>query len=214
MLAAIWAAKWEILLPVVALVAIFGGFTSLIEAASLTVVYALVMQTLIHRDLSVTSDIPRILVKSVTLIGGVFAILGVAMGFTNYLVDAMVPMKAAAWVQQFIDSKIAFLLMLNIFLLIVGGLMDIFSAIIVVVPLLLPIARAFGVEPLHLAIIFLVNLELGYLTPPVGMNLFLSALRFDRKLADVYRSTLPFFFVLLTIVLLVTYVPTLIIGVG
>jgi TRAP-type C4-dicarboxylate transport system permease large subunit len=104
--------------------------------------------------------------------------------------------------------------MLNIFLLIVGGLMDIFSAIIVVVPLLLPIARAFGVEPLHLAIIFLVNLELGYLTPPVGMNLFLSALRFDRKLADVYRSTLPFFFVLLTIVLLVTYVPTLIIGVG
>jgi tripartite ATP-independent transporter DctM subunit len=214
MLAAIWAAKWEILLPVVALVAIFGGFTSLIEAASLTVVYALVMQTLIHRDLNVTSDIPRILVKSVTLIGGVFAILGVAMGFTNYLVDAMVPMKAAAWVQQFIDSKIAFLLMLNIFLLIVGGLMDIFSAIIVVVPLLLPIARAFGVEPLHLAIIFLVNLELGYLTPPVGMNLFLSALRFDQKLADVYRSTLPFFFVLLTIVLLVTYVPTLIIGVG
>jgi len=214
MLAAVWAAKWEILLPVVALVAIFGGFTSLIEAAALTVVYALVMQTLIHRDLSITSDIPRVLVSSVTLIGGVFAILGVAMGFTNYLVDAMVPMKAAAWVQQFIESKITFLLMLNIFLLIVGGLMDIFSAIIVVVPLLLPIAQAFGVEPLHLAIIFLVNLELGYLTPPVGMNLFLSALRFDRKLSDVYRSTLPFFFVLLAIVLLVTYVPALIIGVN
>ncbi len=125
----------------------------------------------------------------------------------------MVPLKAAAWVQQFIESKIAFLLILNVFLLIVGALMDIYSAIIVVVPLLLPIAQAFGVESLHLAIIFLVNLELGYLTPPVGMNLFLSALRFERKLSDVYRSTLPFFFVLLAIVLLVTYVPALIIGV-
>ena len=213
MRAAVWEAKWEICLPVVALTAIFGGFTSLIEAAALTVVYALGMQTLIHRDLKFATDIPRVLVRSATLIGGVFAILGVAMGFTNYLVDAMVPLKAAAWVQQFIESKISFLLMLNIFLLIVGALMDIYSAIIVVVPLLLPIAQAFGVESLHLAIIFLVNLELGYLTPPVGMNLFLSALRFERKLGDVYRSTLPFFFVLLGVVLLVTYVPAVIIGV-
>ncbi len=209
--AAIWVAKWELFLPVVAIIAIFGGFTSLIEAAALTVVYALVVQTLVHRDISF-AQLPGVIIRSTTLIGGVFAILGVAMGFTNYLVDAMVPMHAADWIRQYVDSPLAFLLALNVFLLAVGCLMDIFSAIIVVVPLIQPISQSFGIDPLHLGVIFLVNLELGYLTPPVGMNLFLAALRFDKPVLEVYRSTFPFFLVLLAVVLLVTYVPALTIG--
>jgi tripartite ATP-independent transporter DctM subunit len=209
---AAWDAKWELMLPAVALIAIFGGFTTLIEAAALTVVYALVMQTLIHRDISPTRDLPLILAKSVTLIGGVFAILGVAMGLTNYLVDAMVAMSAAEWVQQYVDSPLVFLLVLNVFLLVVGTVLDGVSAIVVVVPLIVPISEAYGIDPLHLAVIFLINLELGYLSPPVGMNLFLSGLRFERPMTEIFRSTLPFFFILLGVVLLVTYVPALTLG--
>ena len=210
---AIWEAKWEILLPVVALFGIFGGYTTLIEAAAITVVYALIVETEIHRELSLTRDIPRILVKCGALIGGVFVILGVAMGLTNYLVDAQAPMAVLAWVQANIDSRILFLLALNLLLLVAGCLMDIFSAIVVVVPLILPLGEAFGIHPLHLAMIFLVNLELGYLTPPVGMNLFLAAYRFDRPLIEIYRSGLPFLLILLLVVLLVTYLPVIIIGV-
>ncbi|MFQ5985520.1 MAG: TRAP transporter large permease subunit, partial [Alphaproteobacteria bacterium] len=212
--AALWESKWEILLPVIVLGGIFGGFSTLIETAAMTVVYALVVETFIHRDLHLTRDVPVVLVKCVTLIGGVFVILGVAMGLTNYLVDAQVPMKAAAWVEAHVDSRILFLLALNVFLLIVGCLMDIFSAMIVVVPLILPISQVFGIHPLHLGMIFLVNLELGYLTPPVGMNLFLASYRFDKPLVQVYRSALPFLLVLLLVVLLITYVPALTIGVA
>ncbi len=211
-LAALWEAKWEILLPVIVLVGIFGGFTTLVEAAAVTVVYALVIGLLAHRDLDVRSTTPDAVLKCLSLMGGVFVILGVAMGLTNYLVDAQVPMHAAEWVSAWIDSRIAFLLALNIFLLIVGSLMDIFSAIAVVVPLILPMAAAYGIHPLHLGVIFLVNLELGYLTPPVGMNLFLSAYRFDKPLLEVWRATLPFLALLLLVVLLVTYVPWVILG--
>ena len=147
------------------------------------------------------------------LIGGVFVILGVAMGLTNYLVDAQAPMAVLAWVQANIDSRILFLLALNLLLLVAGCLMDIFSAIVVVVPLILPLGEAFGIHPLHLAMIFLVNLELGYLTPPVGMNLFLAAYRFNRPMIEIYRSGLPFLLILLLVVLLVTYLPVIIIGV-
>ena len=213
-LAAIWEAKWEIFLPIIALVGIFGGFTTLIEAAAITVVYALIVETDIHKELHLTEDLPRILVKCGALIGGVFVILGAAMGLTNYLVDAEVPMRAAEWVKANIESRILFLLALNIFLLVVGCLMDIFSAIVVAVPLILPMGAAFGIDPLHLGMIFLVNLELGYLTPPVGMNLFLASYRFDEPLLRVYQSAVPFLFILLGVVLLVTYVPDLIIGVG
>ncbi len=213
-MAALWESKWEILLPVIALVAIFGGYCTLIEAAAITAVYALVVETVIHRELHITRDLPRVLLQCVTLIGGVFVILGVAMGLTNYLVDAEVPMKAAEWVQAHIHSKILFLLALNLFLLIVGALMDIFSAIVVVVPLILPISEVFGIHPLHLGMIFLTNLELGYLTPPVGMNLFLASYRFNKPLVQVYRHAIPFFLVLLIVVLLITYVPALTIGAG
>jgi tripartite ATP-independent transporter DctM subunit len=207
-LGAVWEAKWEILLPVIAVASIFSGFMSLIEAAALTVVYALATLTLIHRDISVRA-LPGIIVRSTTIIGGVFAILGVAMGLTNYLVDAMVPMHAAEFVRQFVHSPIVFLLLLNLFLLAVGCLMDIYSAIIVVVPLIQPISQQYGINPLHLGVIFRVNLELGYLHPPVGMNLLLASLRFDKPVMTVFRGTLPFFAALAGLVLLVTYLPGL-----
>jgi tripartite ATP-independent transporter DctM subunit len=206
---ALWEAKWEVLLPVVALVSIFGGFCTLIEAAAITVVYALVVEVAVYRDLRLGSDLPRVLESCVTLIGGVFAILGVAMGLTNYMVDAEVPMKATAWVKDHIHSRGMFLLALNVFLLIVGCLMDIYSAIAVVVPLILPVSAAFGVHPLHLGIIFLANLELGYLTPPVGMNLFLASYRFERPVMEVTRHALPFLLLLMLMVLLITYAPGL-----
>ncbi len=213
-LRAISSAKWELVLPVVILTGIFGGLMTLVEAAAVAAVYTLFTEATIHRDLDVRNDLPRVFVMCTTLIGGVFIILGVALGLTNYLVDAQVPMKATAWVKSYIESPLLFLLAINVFLLIVGCLMDIYSAIVVVVPLLTPIATAFGIEPLHLAMIFLVNLELGYMTPPVGMNLFMASIRFERPLPEIYRGTLPFLLVLLLVLILVTYVPSLIIGVG
>jgi tripartite ATP-independent transporter DctM subunit len=206
-LAALGEAKWDLALPVIALVGIFGGLTTLVEAAAVTAVYALLLETVIHRELSLFRDVPRVLIKCVTLIGGVFVILGVALGLTNYLVDAQVPAQAAAWVRDTVESRLLFLLALNVFLLVVGCLMDIYSAIFVVVPLILPISQVYGIHPLHLGIIFLVNLELGYLTPPVGMNLFLSSLRFDKPLGEIARSVLPFLAILLAVLLVITYVP-------
>jgi tripartite ATP-independent transporter DctM subunit len=207
--AALWESKWEMLLPVVALVCIFGGFCTLIQAAAITVLYALIVETAVHRDLHLGRDLPRVLTSCATLIGGVFVILGVAMGLTNYLVDAEVPKKATQWVKAHIHSRGMFLLALNGFLLVVGCLMDIYSAIAVVVPLILPMSAAFNVHPLHLGIIFLANLELGYLTPPVGMNLFLSSYRFERPVLAVTRYALPFLLLMMISVLIITYAPGL-----
>jgi len=207
--AAMWEAKWELLLPVVVLGGIGGGFTTLVEAAALTVLYIFVVECFIQRGLSVRRDLPRIFVECATLVGGFMIILSVALGFTNFLIIAQIPMMALEWVQTHIESPLLFLLALNGFLLLVGALMDIYSAIVVVVPLIAPIAAAYGIDPVHLAIIFLANLELGYLTPPMGANLFLSSYRFDKPLTEVYRSTLPYMFLLLVTVLLITYVPAL-----
>ena len=211
--AALWDAKWEVLVPIVALFGIFGGFSTLTEAAAVTAVYVCVVQCIIHRDLALMRDVPAVLLKSATLIGGVFVILAAAMGLTSYLVDAEIPTQAAAWVQANIGSRTLFLLALNLFLLVVGCL-DGISAIIIAVPLVQPISQAFGIDPLRLAVIFLVNLELGFLMPPVGMNLFLASYRFGRPLATIYRSALPFLTILLLVVLLVTYVPALTLAVG
>ena len=208
--AALWGAKWELLIPVVALVGIFGGITTFNEAAALTAVYALFVECIIHREIRPLRDLPRILTECAALVGGVFVILGVAMGLTNYLVDAQVPDQLAAWTEAHVSSRLLFLLALNLMLLLVGCLMDIFSAIAIVVPLLLPISRHFGIEPLHLGIIFIANLELGYLTPPVGMNLFLAAFRFDRPLPEIARSVLPILGILFVTVLAVTYLPLVI----
>ena len=202
-------AKWELLLPFVVIGGIFGGVVTLVEAAALTVLYAAVVECLVYRDLSVTRGLPSAAVECATLVGGVLLILGVALGFTNYLIDAQIPDRALEWVQTHIESKYVFLLALNALLLVVGCMMDIFSAILVVVPLIAPMGEAYGVDPVHLGIIFLANLELGYLTPPVGLNLFLSSYRFGQPLTRVYRSVLPFLLILLGGVLLITYVPAL-----
>jgi len=205
----VWAAKWEIALPIVVFVSLFGGFATTVEAAALTVLYTLFIKCVVYRDVSVRRELPKVLTESTVLVGGVLIILCVAMGFTNYLIDAEVPAKGAAWVTAGIEQRWVFLLILNGFLLIVGCLMDIFSAIFVVVPLILPVAAAFHIDPLHLGAIFLINLELGYLTPPVGMNLFLASYRFNKPMPQITRAVLPFMLVQLAAVLLVTFVPWL-----
>ncbi|MFC1746745.1 TRAP transporter large permease subunit [Candidatus Neomarinimicrobiota bacterium] len=207
--ASLWEAKWEAIIPALILVGIFGGIVTLVEAAAMTVVYTFLVEVFLYGDLRWNRDIIPTMVKSATLVGGVLIIMGVAMGLTSYMVDAQIPSRALAWVQTYIHSKIVFLLVLNLALLLVGTLMDIFSAIIVVVPLIAPMGLAFGIDPAHLGIIFLVNLELGYLTPPVGMNLFLSSYRFNMPLPKVYMSVVPYLLILAVGVLLITYIPAI-----
>ena len=200
--------KWEIAIPFIIMFGIFGGYMTLVETAAISALYVLFITVVIYRDISF-SKVGNILIDCCALIGGVLIILGVAMGLTSYIIDAEVPMTLLGWVKTNISSKYIFLILLNVFLLIVGCMMDIFSATIIVVPLIKPIAAYFGIDPIHLAIIFIANLELGYLTPPVGMNLFLSAYRFDESMKSVYTSTMPFYFVMLFCVILITYFPIL-----
>lgn len=202
-------AIWEIPLPFIIIFGIYGGLFTVTEAAAITAFYVLFVEVFIYKDLHIFKDVPKIMLDSMTLVGAILIILGTALGLTNYLIDAEIPMKLFELIREFITSKTLFLILLNIFLLIVGMLMDIFSATIVVVPLIIPIATAFGVDPIHLGIIFLVNLEIGYVTPPVGLNLFISSYRFEKPIAQVYRSTLPFIFIRLIILILVTYIPQL-----
>lgn len=209
---ALWEAKWELLLPLIVLFVYLGGFATLVEAAALAALYAFVTQCFVHRDVSLRGDLPRVFRECLVLIGGVLLILGMAMGFSSYMVDAMIPARALEWVQAHIDSRLVFLLCLNLFLLAVGAVMDIFSATVVVVPLIVPLGLAFGIDPIHLGIIFIANLELGYLTPPVGLNLFFASYRFERPLLEIYRAAVPFLIILGFGVLLITYVPLLTTG--
>jgi tripartite ATP-independent transporter DctM subunit len=210
--AALVAAKWELLLPVVAFAGLFAGFATPVEAAALTAVYAFIVEVLVHKDLDLKRDVTRVMSECGLLVGGVLLILGVALGFTNYLVDARIPERAVDWVTGAVHSRWMFLLALNVFLLAAGCLLDIFSATVVLVPLIIPLGIAFGVDPIHLGIIFLTNMELGYLTPPVGMNLFFTAYRFGKPLPEVFRAALPAVAVLAAGVLLVTFVPWLATG--
>ena len=207
--AALWDAKWELLMPVVAFVALFSGLATTVQAAAITAFYAFLIVTVIHRELRIFRDLPRVMAECGLLIGGVLLILGVSLGFTNYLVDAEVPAHAVAWATNNIHSPFMFLLLLNLFLLIVGCLMEIYPAIVVEVPLLVPLGAAFGIDPIRLGIIFLANMELGYLTPPVGLNLLMSSYRFRKPVPQVLRATLPVIAVLAVGVLLITYIPAL-----
>jgi tripartite ATP-independent transporter DctM subunit len=207
--AALWGAKWELALPVVAFGGLFGGVATPVEAAALTAVYAFFIEVFVHRDLDLRRDAPRVMVQAGLLVGGILLILGVALGLTNYLVDAQIPERAVDWVTGALHSRWAFLLALNVFLLVAGCFLDIFSATVVLVPILLPLGAAFGVDPVHLGIIFLANMELGYLTPPVGMNLFFAAYRFGKPLPEVFRAVLAPLCVLAAGVLLITFVPWL-----
>jgi len=206
---ALWDAKWELLMPLVAFVALFSGLATTVQAAAITAFYALLIVTVIHRELRIFRDLPRVMAECGLLIGGVLLILGVSLGFTNYLVDAEVPAHAVAWATHNIHSPFMFLLLLNLFLLIVGCLMEIYPAIVVEVPLLVPLGAAFGIDPVRLGIIFLANMELGYLTPPVGLNLLMSSYRFRKPVPEVLRATLPVIAVLAVGVLLITYIPAL-----
>ncbi|MDP3772708.1 MAG: TRAP transporter large permease subunit [Gemmatimonadales bacterium] len=206
---AVWDAKWELLIPVVALGALFSGLATPVEAAALTAFYAFVVETFVYQDLRLFRDSPRVMAESGVLVGSVLLILGVALGFTNYLAFAEIPARAVEWVTATVHSKWAFLLLLNLFLIVVGALMDIYSAIVIVVPLLVPLGLAFGIEPVHLGIVFLANMELGFLTPPVGVNLFLASMRFNQPVSAVIRSVVPMLIVLLIGVLLITYIPAL-----
>ena len=203
----LWDARWELLLPAVAVGALFSGYATPVESSAITALYAFVVEAFVYRDLNLLRDVPRVMTECGLLVGAILLILGVALGFTGYLIDAQIPAFLIAWVQGAVHSKWVFLLALNFFLLIVGCLMDIFSAIVVVVPILVPIGAAFGVDPIHLGILFLANLELGYLTPPVGMNLYLSSYRFNKPMAEISRSIVPILLVLLCVVLLITYLP-------
>lgn len=202
-------AIWIVPLPFVIIGGIYGGLFTTSEAAAVTAVYVLVMEIFIYRDLKSRTQLWSIASDSMMLVGGILLILGCAMGFTNYLVDKQVPMHLIQFVQSHVESKWTFLILLNLLLLVVGCMMDIFSAIIVVVPLILPIAEAFGVNPVHLGIIFLTNLEIGYSTPPVGLNLFISSYRFKKPIATLARSALPFLLLLFAALMLITYVPDL-----
>lgn len=209
---ALWEAKWELFLPVFVLGTFLGGVATLVESAPMAALYTLLVQRFIHKDLPTWGDIGRVMGDCVALVGGVLLILAVAAGLTNYLVDAQIPTQLIAWTQTHIHSHLTFLLALNVFLLLVGTLMDIFSAIVVVVPLLLPLAALYGINPVHLGIIFVANLELGFLHPPLGLNLLLASVRFRKPVLEVTWATLPMFGILAVGVLMITYIPWLTLG--
>lgn len=199
---------WEIPLPIVVLGGIYSGYFAISEAAAVTALYVLVVDMLILREVS-WRKLPEIMRESMMLVGGILIILGMSLASTNYMIDAGVPQKLLALVSQFVSSEFSFLVLLLIFLLVLGAILDIFSAIVLVVPLILPVALQFGVDPVHLGIVFLATMQLGYLTPPVGLNLFISSYRFERSIVEVYLSTLPFFVILLLSVVLIAFWPWL-----
>lgn len=202
---ALKAAAWEVPLPFLILGGIYGGKLTVTEAATVTALYALIVEVAIYRDIP-WRKVPAIAAESMTLVGAILLILGSALGLTNFLIDAEVPMRILDWVRGFITNRFTFLLALNVLLLIVGSLMEIFSAMIVV-PLIIPIALEYNVNLVHLGIIFLTNLEIGFLTPPFGLNLFISSFRFGRPVTEVYRAALPFLLILLVALLVITYWP-------
>jgi len=205
----LWEAKWEALLPVGLLGGMYSGLLRIHEAAAFTAIYTLIIEVWIYRDVSFRRDLSRIIRESMTLVGAILAILATAIGFTAFLIQARVPMVILEAMEGLITSQVMFLIALNFFLIGVGMLMDIFSAIVVVVPLVVPIALGFGVDPYHLGIVFLLNLEIGYMTPPVGLNLFISSFRFNKPITQLYRSVLPFIGLLGLALIIVTYIPSL-----
>ena len=205
-LPALWKSLGEILLPVLILVLFLKGITTLVETGAVAVLYALVLEVVVHRDLKLR-QLPAVFLKSVIILGGILIILACASGFSYYIVDAQIPPQLAQWLRAHVSSPIVFLLLLNVVLIIKGFFIDIFSAITIVVPLIAPLGAVYGINPVHLGIIFLANLELGYLTPPLGLNLFLASYRFEKPLVEIYRDVIPFQLVMLVAVLVITYVP-------
>ena len=201
-------AIWELPLPVIVLGGIYSGYFAVSEAAAVTALYVILVEMIILREIP-WRELPRIIRESMVLVGAILMILGVSLASTNYMIDAGVPQRLFEIIDTYVSGQATFLLALLIFLLILGALLDIFSAIILVVPLILPVASLYGVHPVHLGIVFLAAMELGYLTPPVGLNLFIASFRFERSIADVFRATFPFFILLLITVVIIAYWPGL-----
>jgi tripartite ATP-independent transporter DctM subunit len=201
-------AIWEIPLPFFVLGGIYGGFFAISEAAAATAMYVLVVEVFIYKEIKL-SQLPAIIRESMVMVGGILLILGVALASTNFLIDAEVPMHLFNLIQAYVTSKIVFLILLNLLLLILGAILDIFSALVIMVPIILPVAVNYGIDPVHLGIIFLANMQIGYFTPPVGMNLFIASYRFNKPITELYQAAIPFMIVLFAAVLVITYWPAL-----
>jgi tripartite ATP-independent transporter DctM subunit len=202
-------AFWELTLPVWLTLALRSGSIGLSEIAIATIVYIMVIEVAVYRGIHPVRDLPRVMFEGMQLVGAIAVILAVVLGYNNYLIDQQVPQAILAWIRHYISSPLLFLLGLNVFLLIVGCLMDIFSAMVAVLPLIIPLAWSYGIAPEHLAIVFLANLEIGYVTPPVGMNLFISSLHFRKSLLAICKNVLPFIALLGIALMVITYVPSL-----
>ncbi len=209
---AVWvalkAARWELPLPFVVLGGIYAGFLAISEAAVITVVYVLIAEVVLYREIR-WRDLPGVIRESMVMVGSIILILAVALAFTNYLVDAEVPQQLFVFMQEHVSNPLTFLILLNLLLLVLGAILDVFAAVVIMVPLLLPVAVGYGIHPIHLGIVFLANLQIGYFTPPIGMNLFIASYRFDRPMLELYAACLPFMGVLLIALLLITYIPWL-----
>jgi len=206
--AALRESIWEIPLPFFVLGGIYGGFFAISEAAAVTAMYVMVVEVFIYKEIKI-SRLPSIMRESMVMVGGILLILGVALASTNFLIDAEVPMRIFNLIQAHVTNKIVFLILLNILLLILGAILDIFSALVIMIPIILPVAVNYGIDPVHLGIIFLANMQIGYFTPPVGMNLFIASYRFDKSITELYKAAMPFMIVLLAALLIITYFPAL-----
>jgi tripartite ATP-independent transporter DctM subunit len=209
-----WAAKWDLGLPVLVILAVVSGFATIVEASGIAAAYALLVETVIFREIHPIKQLPKVMGDAATLVGAVLILLGVALGLTSYFVDAQIPDALVAWVGAHIHSPEMFLLVLNGLLLVLGSVLEIYSAIVVLAPLLVPLGKAYHIDPVHLGVVFLANLELGFLFPPMGLNLFLSAQRFQKPLPLLYKRALPFLAILAVGVLIITYVPAVTTGVS
>lgn len=207
-LSALNEAKWELAIPVVILGGVFSGILVISDAAAVTALYVLVIEVFVYKEVPL-KKLPKVMKETMVMVGGIILILGVAMAFTNFLVDAEVPENLFNFIQSHIENKYTFLILLNIVLLALGALLDIFAALVIMVPLILPVAMSYGINPVHLGIIFVANMQIGYFTPPVGMNLFIASYRFKRSIHELYVATLPFMLVLLLVLIAITYVPWL-----
>jgi len=211
--ASLWVAKWDLGLPTLVVVAVISGFATIVEASAMAAAYALVVELVIFREIKPFSGLPKVLLDAGTLVGSVLILLGVALGLTSWFVDAEIPTQLVEWMTTHVRSPALFLLMLNVVLLVLGSVLEIYSAIVVVAPLVAPLGKAYGIDAVHLGVVFLANLELGFLFPPMGLNLFLSAQRFGKPLPYVYKKAFPFLIIMSAGVLLITYLEPITTGV-
>jgi tripartite ATP-independent transporter DctM subunit len=210
---ALWGAKWDLGLPALVVVSFVSGYATIVESSALAAAYSIIVELAVFRELKPVKDLPRVLSHAATLVGSVVLLLGTALGVTSWFVDAEIPTRLVEWMTAHVHSPALFLLMLNVVLLVLGSVLEMYSAIVVLAPLVVPLGVQYGVDPIHLGVVFLANLELGFLFPPMGLNLFLAAQRFDKPLPSLYRHAFPFLLIMSAGVLAITYLPAITTGV-